>query len=59
MNIMQMKNIPQELFKSEHQIKDKYGEETVLPEWRFGLLLETAQKWTHEKKLEALKRFCK
>jgi len=59
MNIWQMENIPQELFKSEHQIKDKYGEETTLPEWAFWITARTAQKWPHEKKLEALKRFCK
>ena len=59
MNMWQMENLPQELDKSEHQIKDKYGEETKLPEWAFWITARTAQKWPHERKLEALKRFCK
>ena len=56
MNMWQMENLPQELDKSEHQIKDKYGEETILPEWAFWITARTAQKWPHEKKLEALKK---
>ena len=59
MNMWQMENLEQELCKCEHQIKDKYGEETILPDYTYWITARTAQRWPHEKKLEALKRFCK
>ena len=59
MNMWQMENLEQELCKCEHQIKDKYGEETILPNYTYWITARTAQRWPHEKKLEALKRFCK
>ena len=59
MNMWQMENLEQELCMCEHQIKDKYGEETTLPHYTHWITARTAQMWSHERKLEALKRFCK
>ena len=59
MNMWQMENIEQELCLSEHQIKDRKSEERHLPEHAYWITARSAQKWTHEQKLNALKRFCK
>ena len=59
MNMWQMKNLEQELCLCEHQIKDKFETETTLPPHAYWITARTAQAWPHDKKLEALKRFCK
>ena len=59
MNMWQMENLEQELCLCEHQIKDKFEKETTLPPHAYWITARTAQAWTHDKKLEALKRFCK
>lgn len=57
MNLWQMENIEQELCLCEHQIKDKRNEEQHLPPHAYWITARTAQNWSHEKKLNALKRF--
>jgi len=59
MNMWQIENLTQQQEKCEHQIKDKYGEETTLPEHAYWITARSAGVWSHERKIEALKRFCK
>ena len=59
MNMWQINNLEQELVLCEYQIKDKHGIETTLPDHAYWITARTAQAWSHDKKLEALKRFCK
>ena len=58
MNMWQINNLEQELVLCEYQIKDKHGIETTLPDHAYWITARTAQAWSHDKKLEALKRFC-
>ena len=38
-------------------IKDKFNKETTLPEHAYWITARSAGVWSHERKLEALKRF--
>ena len=59
MNMWQIENLTQHQDKSEHQIKEKdlLPEETILPDYTYWITARTSNTWSHEKKLEALKRF--
>ncbi len=57
MNIWQIENLSQHQEKCEHQIKDKVNKETTLPEHAYWITARSAGVWSHERKLEALKRF--
>ena len=57
MNIWQIENLTQHQEKCEHQIKDKFNKETTLPEHAYWITARSAGVWSHERKLEALKRF--
>jgi hypothetical protein len=59
MNMWQINNLEQELVLCEYQIKDKHGIETNLPDHAYWITARTAQAWTHDKKLEALKYLAK
>ena len=57
MNMWQIENLSQHQEKCEHQIKDKVNKETTLPEHAYWITARSAGVWSHERKLEALKRF--
>ena len=57
MNMWQIENLTQHQEKCEHQIKDKFNKETTLPEHAYWITARSAGVWSHEQKLEALKRF--
>ena len=57
MNMWQIENLTQHQEKCEHQIKDKFNKETTLPEHAYWITARSAGVWSHERKLEALKRF--
>ena len=57
MNMWQIENLTQHQEKCEHQIKDKFKKETTLPEHAYWITARSAGVWSHERKLEALKRF--
>jgi len=57
MNVWQIENLTQHQEKCEHQIKDKFKKETTLPEHAYWITARSAGVWSHERKLEALKRF--
>tara|TARA_B100001287_G_C22498078_1_gene442218 strand:- start:150 stop:785 length:636 start_codon:yes stop_codon:yes gene_type:complete len=57
MNVWQIENLTQHQEKCEHQIKDKFNKETTLPEHAYWITARSAGVWSHERKLEALKRF--
>ena len=57
MNMWQIENLTQHQEKCEHQIKDKFNIETTLPEHAYWITARSAGVWSHEKKIEALKRF--
>ena len=57
MNMWQIENLTQHQEKCEHQIKDKFNKETTLPEHAYWITARSAGVWSHELKLEALKRF--
>ena len=57
MNVWQIENLTQHQEKCEHQIKDKFNKETTLPEHAYWITARSAGVWSHEQKLEALKRF--
>ena len=57
MNMWQVENLTQHQEKCEHQIKDKTGDETKLPEHAYWITARSAGVWSHERKLGALKRF--
>ena len=57
MNMWQIENLTQHQEKCEHQIKDKFSKETTLPEHAYWITARSAGVWSHERKLEALKRF--
>ena len=57
MNMWQIENLTQHQEKCEHQIKDKFNKETTLPEHAYCITARSAGVWSHERKLEALKRF--
>ena len=57
MNMWQIENLTQHQEKCEHQIKDKFHKETTLPEHAYWITARSAGVWSHEQKLEALKRF--
>ena len=57
MNMWQVENLTQHQEKCEHQIKDKTGDETKLPEHAYWITARSAGVWSHERKLRALKRF--
>ena len=57
MNMWQIENLTQHQEKCEHQIKDKFKKETTLPEHAYWITARSAGVWSHEQKLEALKRF--
>ena len=57
MNMWQIENLTQHQEKCEHQIKDKFNIETNLPEHAYWITARSAGVWSHEKKIEALKRF--
>ena len=57
MNMWQIENLTQHQEKCEHQIKDKFNIETTLPEHAYWITARSAGVWSHEKKLEALRKF--
>jgi len=57
MNMWQIENLTQHQEKCEHQIKDKFNIETTLPEHAYWITARSAGVWSHERKIEALKRF--
>ena len=57
MNMWQIENLTQHQEKCEHQIKDKFNKETILPKHAYWITARSAGVWSHERKLEALKRF--
>ena len=57
MNMWQIENLTQHQEKCEHQIKDKFKKETTLPGHAYWITARSAGVWSHERKLEALKRF--
>ena len=57
MNMWQIQNLTQHQEKCEHQIKDKFNKETILPKHAYWITARSAGVWSHERKLEALKRF--
>ena len=57
MNMWQIENLTQHQEKCEHQIKDKFNKETTLPEHAYWITARSAGVWSHERKLEALKRY--
>ena len=57
MNMWQIENLTQHQEKCEHQIKDKFNKETTLPEHAYWITARSSGVWSHERKLEALKRF--
>ena len=57
MNMWEIENLTQHQEKCEHQIKDKFNKETILPEHAYWITARSAGVWSHEQKLEALKRF--
>ena len=57
MNMWQIENLTQHQEKCEHQIKDKFNKEITLPEHAYWITARSAGVWSHERKLEALKRF--
>ncbi len=57
MNMWKIENLTQHQEKCEHQIKYKFNKETTLPEHAYWITARSAGVWSHERKLEALKRF--
>ena len=58
MNLWQIENLTQFKSKSEHQIKDNdLLPEAVLPEHTYWITARTSNVWSHEKKLEVLRKF--
>ena len=58
MNMWQIENLTQYQHKSEHQIKEKdLLPEAVLPDYTYWITARTSNTWSHEKKLEALRKF--
>ena len=58
MNMWQIENLSQYQHKSEHQIKEKdLLPESVLPDYTYWITARTSNTWSHEKKIEALRKF--
>ena len=57
MNMWQIENLTQHQEKCEHQIKDKFNEKHFLLLNMFYWIKRKCGVWSHEQKLEALKRF--
>ena len=58
MNMWQIENLTQHQEKCEHQIKEKdLLPEAVLPDYTYWITARTSNTWSHEKKLEALRKF--
>ena len=58
MNVWQIENLSQHQEKCEHQIKEKdLSPEAVLPDYTYWITARTSNTWSHEKKLEALRKF--
>ena len=58
MNVWQIKNLTQYQHKSEHQLKEKdLLPEVVLPDYTYWITARTSNTWSHEKKIEALRKF--
>ena len=58
MNMWQIENLTQHQEKCEHQIKEKdLLPEAVLPDYACWITARTANVWSHEKKIEALRKF--
>jgi hypothetical protein len=57
-NLWQIENLSQYQHKSEHQIKEKdLISKENLPDYTYWITARTSNTWSHEKKLEALRKF--
>ena len=58
MNVWQIENLTQHQEKCEHQIKEKdLISKENLPDYTYWITARTSNTWSHEKKLEALRKF--
>ena len=59
MNMWQIENLTQYQHKSEHQLKEKdlLAKKAILPDYTYWITARTSNTWSHETKLEALRKF--